>query len=889
MAEGCAERGSGREGFKSAVFLRLIYMMLTVWAGTVQAGNCPPEDFNSDGVVNVGDLAVMMEQWLSSPGCEGSSCADLVGQDGVNLGDFSLMTGTWGWLDFRFTVNVGLPVVDGHYLSTSPDITLSGTAPACTTQAVRAGGNLAIWASSTGRWNIGQSSGNSFQTLIARNSQWYYLDNGSNQGLPANGANWYGHPDYVQTGWKGPSPAPLGYGDGDEATVIGYGPSTSSRYITSYFRKTFEVADAGKFTALTMRVQRDDGVVVYLNGNLVVRDRIVANYNYLTPADSPSVGGTDESTYYEFTVPASNLRNGTNLVAAEVHQQSGGSTDVSFDLELIGTINNTTSEPVHLNLGSNQVFVRTYGDQAGVGPVLREQSVEIVYQPPTVNPDLSGTLTQSLRLISYNGPWHVVGPLVVPAGLTLTIDPGAVLKFENSAGITVNGRLTALGTPESHIQLIPNAPATRWQGLRFANTSEPSKLYCVDMNYGDAQGKSIIIESARVTLDTVAFLGTSNRTGYLEINHPQALIRNCSFPQVTATEPLHGAGLVGQEYLIFEGNLFGGTSGYNDNIDFTGGQRPGPIVQFYDNTFLGGGDDGPDLDATDAHIEGNFFTNFHRTSPTQESPSYAVATGEGSQICVVRNVFYNNDHAVLHKEGVYSWTQNNTIIGCTIAAISFGEPYRNPPRTAGSGTFLDSNIFLNNAAMFEHYFDDPVGYGPTGEVMIVRSIVPTSFLEFGWDNLDTDPLLENPPDNVSLRQDSPARGTGQNGLDMGALVLPGASIAGGPQGVTTQTAAAFTVSGPGITHYKYRLVDNGIAAPWSSEIALSITPDNFPANPVAIYGPIELTNLPHGHTYRVEVIGKNSAGLWQGQQFRDTEFYAPGNPEGNSSQSWTVE
>jgi len=36
--------------------------------------------------------------------------------------------------------------------------------------------------------------------------------------------------------------AQLGYGDGDESTVIAYG-SSSNRRITYYFRKKFSVAD----------------------------------------------------------------------------------------------------------------------------------------------------------------------------------------------------------------------------------------------------------------------------------------------------------------------------------------------------------------------------------------------------------------------------------------------------------------------------------------------------------------------------------------------------------------------------------------------------------------------------------------------------------------------
>ncbi|MFC1780810.1 hypothetical protein ACFLZ8_00920 [Planctomycetota bacterium] len=63
---------------------------------------------------------------------------------------------------------------------------------------------------------------------------------------------------------------------------------------------------------------------------------------------------------------------------------------------------------------------------------------------------------------------------------------------------------------------------------------------------------------------------------------------------------------------------------------------------------------------------------------------------------------------------------------------------------------------------------------------------------------------------------------------------------------------------------------------------------DFPADPDNMLGTLHLSGLEDGHTYRVDVLGKNSANLWQGERFGDTEFIAPGNPEGNSSASWTV-
>ena len=80
-------------------------------------------------------------------------------------------------------------------------------------------------------------------------------------------------PLFDDSSWRS-GPAALGYGLNSLRTTVGYGPSSSSRYITTYFRKAFTVTDAASFTALNIRVRRDDGVVLYLNGSEIYRNNM---------------------------------------------------------------------------------------------------------------------------------------------------------------------------------------------------------------------------------------------------------------------------------------------------------------------------------------------------------------------------------------------------------------------------------------------------------------------------------------------------------------------------------------------------------------------------------------------------------------------------------------
>ena len=54
-------------------------------------------------------------------------------------------------------------------------------------------------------------------------------------------------------------------------------------------------------------------------------------------------GGDDENNYFEFPVDPSVLVPGENLIAVEVHQNSSTSSDLGFDLRLVGTLSRASA------------------------------------------------------------------------------------------------------------------------------------------------------------------------------------------------------------------------------------------------------------------------------------------------------------------------------------------------------------------------------------------------------------------------------------------------------------------------------------------------------------------------------------------------------------------
>lgn len=124
----------------------------------------------------------------------------------------------------------------------------------------------------------------------------------------------------------------------------------------------FHVEEASNFTELALGIVRDDGAVVYINGVEATRINMPSgNINYLTWASGSGVpvGGADELTFYTYDIDPDILVDGTNIIAVEIHQVSGSSSDISFDLELVGLIAGTASPSIILDQATT-VKARTF-------------------------------------------------------------------------------------------------------------------------------------------------------------------------------------------------------------------------------------------------------------------------------------------------------------------------------------------------------------------------------------------------------------------------------------------------------------------------------------------------------------------------------------------------
>ncbi|MCH7631439.1 MAG: hypothetical protein IIC07_06090 [Proteobacteria bacterium] len=188
---------------------------------------------------------------------------------------------------------------------------------------------------------LGTSFATGSETIFATTgSLWKYLDDNSDQGTA------WREFDFDDSGWTKEGPSILGFGQlgggggggGGEvlpiATTVDSGPQ-GARYITTYFRREFDVPDPSIYESLSLELLRDDGAAVYLNGERIALSNLAdgAAFDMVAINDA-----NPETAYLPFSVDPANLRAGRNVLAVEVHQGSANSSDLGMDAILIGTV-----------------------------------------------------------------------------------------------------------------------------------------------------------------------------------------------------------------------------------------------------------------------------------------------------------------------------------------------------------------------------------------------------------------------------------------------------------------------------------------------------------------------------------------------------------------------
>lgn len=103
-----------------------------------------------------------------------------------------------------------------------------------------------------------------------------------------------------------------------------------------------------------------------------------------------------------------------------------------------------------------------------------------------------------------SGDVLITKTLVVPEDVTLTIEPGTIVRFEGSKSggnrILVKGRLAASGTGDRPIKFVPrDSGSGPWFGIEFAPGATGGLAHCVVEGSTDG----VVFEGPGVTVEDV--------------------------------------------------------------------------------------------------------------------------------------------------------------------------------------------------------------------------------------------------------------------------------------------------------------------------------------------------------------------------------------------------
>ena len=596
--------------------------------------------------------------------------------------------------------------------------------------------------------SIGGGDGGIQADLIQRGEVWKYLDDGSNQGTA------WRNREFDDGAWRS-GPAELGYGDNDEATEVRFGPNEDNddndedeKYITTYFRKDFTVTDASQVTALTYRIKRDDGMVVYLNGTVIGRDHVEEDPDYLTEARNGSGQEDDFLDPGDLDYAADDIHtllvDGSNTIAVEIHQDDNESSDISFDFELSATLPATNPGDLTIAANAAQQEARKFL----VSLYNRETT--------TVSGSLPGTTT------TWDGIIRLTGDTIVPSDHTLTIEPGTLILIDGDPAsegtegtdLIIRGHVEAAGTNTRPITFTASTTDAPWGQILFDN-SQSARFNFSNIHRGGhsprgghtghgrvlrIMGSSVTFENCPIS-DNPGKIGETDRQGGVD---SEIIFRECHWARSVMGIETFDTGVLMEDCWITD--MLGryredGVTDDNDAI-YLHGSGAGQSIILRRLVVAHCDDDGIDTLDADLVVEDCLCRNIADKGMSML----------GGTATVTRSLFTACDIGFSAKNDARAILQFCTITGNE----SLGLQAENK-----NGDDDPSFYEITNSIIWNNTSEIRTDYDPT-DITIDHTLTGQPWPDAGTQdpsNLNTDPLFVDPENgNYHLKASSPARG-----------------------------------------------------------------------------------------------------------------------------------
>ena len=327
------------------------------------------------------------------------------------------------------------------------------------------------------------------RNLFSKGMRWSYYDRGS-----LDGVDWT---TSVDSNWPTGS-APLGYftSDGNNGrgyqTFLEYGGDSNNKYPTYYFTCSINLQDAlTEDDAIQLDYTCDDGFVIYVNGKEAGR--------YLMP--SGDISFNTFATTYAPNNPDSGImeldpslfKKGDNVIAVELHNNQGNSTDVYWDASLTAYLAGTQSSnylstdlefdlPEGNNLNIQATYVKLDADEMasiGIPPV----KVNEVSASNSVN------VNEYMKKNDWIELYNNTDEDIDIAGMYLSDKLTEPLRYQIASSSAVDAKYSTIIPARGHLVIWAdnNAPMTQIHtGFKLGNSdNELVMLTSSDESWGD--------------------------------------------------------------------------------------------------------------------------------------------------------------------------------------------------------------------------------------------------------------------------------------------------------------------------------------------------------------------------------------------------------------------
>jgi hypothetical protein len=715
-------------------------------------------------------------------------------------------------------------------------------------------------------------------------------------------ADWHSVPDAaLDVSWltaagdnngAGGIPRGFGYADGDDADAALLSDMRSN-YITINIRRSFQTSvapDPSRHLRLIM--DWDDGFVAYLDGAEVARSSNVPGSPGVPHPYDQGVGqgSGHEALGYRGLPPdvfdlgpvGTRLNPGTHILAIQGINDDVDSSDLSLivRLELAGAgtptidgyfrlVNGTNMDLSGINTFPTATRVVVNGDDAvmnlaegrwsktlmlrpGInrlhaaaldeaGVVLGSSPKDVVAQ--TTATSVGGVLGTDTMWTAAMGVVYVTNNnVIVPAGVTLTIDEGVIVLLgrTNSIRATGGGLIEVFGAETRPAFFLPADGTNEWGELSATGVGSAFRLRHAEVVAGAVRslsGGEVLVEDS-----IVRDLTNPSRVIVEGIDGGSMTVRRGHVFNYGETDTSRTPTLV--EDSLFERFL-------TDGMDYK--TTSGTPIEIRRTTIRHGA--GSNTDATDfgpgaALVERCLIHDF---------PDKGVSIGDGANDTVVRDsLIYRTGMGIQGVGSSGLLYVNNTIFGCNTGIAHRAGTGAIPGLGTGTNNIIRGHAFRSigltgGSTLDLTYSDVEGGYPGTG-------------------NIDADPLFVNvSQDDFRLSSGSPAAGTGLGGIDMGALF----PVGGIPSTPFDASAVALSTTSVRLLWREDADNEDGFLIVRSTDGALWQVIASAAANVTSF----DDSGLPAGTKYYYQVRATNSSGVSRFSNMAGATTQSPSVPE----------